>query len=155
MSYLQQKLMFSMVFWVLYRFKKSRESCPLLWKWKWQKWIAWFISKFYCKWNETDRLIQIKVWVWFWSQSGIFIEKVKFKMVELNFRKVLRSLFFLACLSFVLWQCILLMGKFLERPRSTSVRFDQAKNWPLPKFVICPTIKDDPLETCGFDNEAT
>ena len=88
----------------------------------------------------------------FWSQSGIYIEKVKFKMVDLNFRKVLRSLFFLACLSFVLWQCYLLMGKFLERPRSTSVGFDQAKNWPMPKFVMCPAIKSfELMSRCDFE----
>ena len=86
------------------------------------------------------------------SQSGIFFAKVEFKMVDLNFRKVFRSLFFLACLSFVLWQCYLLLGKFLEKPRSTSVSFDQAKNWPLPKLVICPQINPykDVIRKCGF-----
>eukprot|EP00093_Oithona_nana_P014809 14809.XXX_721951_722219_1 [CDS] Oithona nana genome sequencing. len=42
------------------------------------------------------------------------------------------------------------MDKFLQRPRSTSVGFDHAKNWPMPKFVICPAIKDDILIQCGF-----
>ena len=74
-------------------------------------------------------------------------------MIDLNFRKVFRVLFFLACLSFVLWQCYLLLGKFLERPRSTSVGFDNAKNWPMPKFVICPTVKDDVLEQCGVQTQ--
>ena len=69
-------------------------------------------------------------------------------MMDLNYRKVFRVLFFLACLSFVLWQCYLLMDKFLERPRSTSVGFDHAKNWPMPRFVICPAIKDDVLRNC-------
>ena len=76
-------------------------------------------------------------------------------MIDLNFRKVFKVIFFLSCLSFVLWQCYLLMGKFLERPRSTSVGFDRAKNWPMPKFVMCPPIKSDVLEQCdlmGFDN---
>ena len=74
-------------------------------------------------------------------------------MIDLNFRKVFNALFFLACLSFVLWQRYLLLGKFLERPRSTSVGFDHAKNWPMPKFVICPTIKDDVLEQCGVQTQ--
>ena len=73
-------------------------------------------------------------------------------MLNLNFSRkvVFRVLFFLACLSFVLWQCYLRVDKFLERPRSTSVGFDHAKNWPMPKFVICPTIKNDVLKQCGF-----
>ena len=90
------------------------------------------------------------------SQSGIFFVKEEFRMVNLNFRKVFRSLFFLACLSFVLWQCYLSMNKFLEKPRSTSVGFDLAKNWPLPKFVMCPAIDSaesnyNLLEECGFE----
>ena len=69
-------------------------------------------------------------------------------MLNLNFSRkvVFRVLFFLACMSFVLWQCYLRVDKFLERPRSTSVGFDHAKNWPMPKFVICPAIKFDVLE---------
>ena len=74
-------------------------------------------------------------------------------MIRLNFSRkvVFKVLFFLACLSFVLWQCYLLMDKFLQKPRSTSVGFDQAKNWPMPKCVLCPEIKGKILEGCGFD----
>ena len=74
-------------------------------------------------------------------------------MLNLNFSRkvVFRVLFFLACMSFALWQCYLRVDKFLERPRSTSVGFDHAKNWPMPKFVICPAIKDDVLNQCWLD----
>ena len=65
-------------------------------------------------------------------------------------RKIFRTLFFLACLSFVLWQCYLALDKFLQEPRSTSVRIDYAKNWPMPKVILCPTMKEEVLEECGI-----
>lgn len=66
--------------------------------------------------------------------------------------KVLKVLIFLACLSFVLWQCYLSFTRFLEEPISTSVGSDSAKNWPIPKITICPAtnLKFDYMETCNI-----
>ena len=71
-------------------------------------------------------------------------------MIDLNFRKVFKVLFFLACLSFVLWQCYLLFAKFLQKPKSTYVEIDDTKNWPIPKFFFCPEFELGPLQQCGL-----
>ena len=71
-------------------------------------------------------------------------------MLNINFRKVYRSIFFLACLSFVSWQCYLLFEKFLQKPRSTAVEVDDAKNWPNPKLLFCPAVNVFTLKQCNL-----
>ena len=66
-----------------------------------------------------------------------------------SFRKAFRALFFMACLTSVLRQCYLSMERFLEEPRSVSVDIDHASNWPLPRLIICPPVKEEVLKECG------
>ena len=69
-----------------------------------------------------------------------------------NCRKALKVLIFLACLSFVLWQCYLSFTRFLEEPISTSVGSDSARNWPMPKITVCPTMPYNYFKaTCDMD----
>ena len=66
---------------------------------------------------------------------------MRFLKSEENLKRGLNGLIFLACLSFVLWQCYALIQKFIDRPTSTSVKIEYARDWPTPTFTIC--LRDD------------
>ena len=71
--------------------------------------------------------------------------------MNLSVRKILRGLFFLACLSFVLWQCYLSFERFLLNPRSISIGVDYAKNWPVPRVILCPSnIQPSARKNCAI-----
>ena len=75
---------------------------------------------------------------------------------NLRFKRPLNGLIFLICLRFVLWQCYLSFQKFLDKPRSTSVKIEYDRDWPTPPtpgFTICPTDhnlerNEDVLDQC-------
>ena len=75
-------------------------------------------------------------------------------MNKLNiFQKVVRSLFFLTCLSLTLWQCHQSFNRLLEKPIATSVGIDFAKNWPMPKINFCPIMDATFLQKCCIGTE--
>ena len=52
--------------------------------------------------------------------------------------KLLNAIVFIACSSFVLWQCYLSFVRLIEKPSATSIKIEYAKNWPVPSFTVCP-----------------
>ena len=67
--------------------------------------------------------------------------------------KAFKSVFFLACLTFVLWQCYSSFSRYLEKPISIFKFIDSATNWPLPKITICPPLDSSTLSNCGISPE--
>ena len=71
-----------------------------------------------------------------------------------NAQRFLNWLIFSACLLFVLWQCYLALEKFLKVPRATSLTIQESRNYPIPRFTICPLEKSlefnqEILDGCG------
>ena len=80
--------------------------------------------------------------------------QVSMKSVK-SFKPVLKAAIFLACFSFVAWQCYLSFQKFLENPRSTSLSMEYTHDVSFPTFTVCPTTpflrrNADVLKKCGF-----
>ena len=68
-----------------------------------------------------------------------------------GYQRLFKILTFLACFSFVSWQCYKSVDKYLQEPRSTLLKIDFAKDWPTPTFTVCSSepINDDVLEGCS------
>lgn len=70
------------------------------------------------------------------------------------FRKTFKSIFFIGCLTFVLWQCYYAFDRYLQKPISIFKFIDSATNWPLPRITICPPMDASYLENiCKLDHE--
>ena len=75
-----------------------------------------------------------------------------------GYKRNVKAVIFLTCLSFVIWQCYMAFQKLLEKPRATSVTVEYAKDWPAPSFTVCPTNEflrrnEDVLDDCGFKDK--
>ena len=73
----------------------------------------------------------------------------------MSFKPVLKAAIFLACFSFVAWQCYLSFERFLENPTATSVGLKYASDISFPTFTVCPRSpflrrNADVLKKCGF-----
>ena len=87
-------------------------------------------------------------------QAVSFVVSCKMKRFK-GLKPILKAVIFIACFSFVGWQCYLSFEKFLEKPRGTSLSLEFANKWPFPRFTICPMIaflrrNEDVLNDCGF-----
>ena len=76
-------------------------------------------------------------------------------------RRIVKSVIFLACLSFVSWQCFLSFERFLEKPTVTSLSKEFSKDQPYPRFTICPSkhsshlnVHQDVLQACGVSSRS-